>query len=77
MTSNNIRSETVKRTGMRLSQMIWYLFRVAPSKYIVKVLDINPGLSSQVELEIGTVVNFPLDELSDTEASPEVIKPWD
>lgn len=77
MTQANIRTETVVRSGMTLSKMVWLLFKRRPSGYVEKVLDINPFLSNSTILEVGTVVKFPLDALADTETASKVVKPWD
>lgn len=82
MTSENTRTETVVRPNMTLSKMIWLTFKRQPSGYIERVLDINPYLSDQLILAVGTKVVFPLDEAlsaapSEFEASAEIVKPWD
>lgn len=72
------RTETVNAEGLRLSQIIWRLWRRQPAGYLEEVLAANPGLASAGPIvPVGTVIRFPM---IDVAAKPDVekgVRLWD
>lgn len=72
------RSETVTAEGFTLSKLVWRLLGRQPAGYVEKVLDANPGLASLgMEIPVGTIVVFPLDEIPPETPAQEVVRLWD
>ncbi len=70
-------TDTVLIEGMTLSNVIWRKYRRQPQGFIEKVLDLNPGLAANIEIPVGTVIRFPVEEIAKAEASRNVTRLWD
>jgi phage tail protein X len=69
-------TEVVQIEGLRLSQVIWRRFKRQPVGYIERVLGINPGISANIDIPVGTRVKLPLD-LPTEALEPDVVRLWD
>lgn len=72
-----IDTDTVLIEGLTLANVIWRKYRRQPAGFIGKVLDLNPGLAANVEIPVGTVIKFPIEEIAKAEASRNVTRLWD
>ena len=70
-------TDTVLIEGLTLSSVIWRKYRRQPQGFIEKVLDLNPGLAADIEIPVGTVIRFPVEEIAKAEASRNVTRLWD
>ncbi len=70
-------TDTVRIEGLTLSNIIWRKYRRQPQGFIEKVLDLNPGLAAFVEIPVGTVIRFPVEEVAKAEATRNVTRLWD
>jgi phage tail protein X len=78
MADATILTETVGVQGLTLAAAIWRKFKKQPQGFLEKVLDLNPGLSGSDILAVGTVINFPLEELTAPAGKdPNVVRLWD
>jgi phage tail protein X len=68
--------ETVRTEGLTVSRLVWAFLQKQPPGYIEKVLDLNPGLSADPFIPVGTVIKLPVEE-SFSEAPETVIRLWD
>lgn len=73
-----IKSITVRTDGVTLSLLIWHFLKRQPIGYLEKVISFNPGLANTgVFLPIGTVVNFPLDDIPSVAKKRDLVRLWD
>lgn len=70
-------TDTVMIEGLTLSNIIWRKFRRQPTGYVEKVLAINPGLAATVEIAVGTVITFPIEEVAAQTPTKNVTRLWD
>lgn len=70
-------TDTVRIEGLTLSNVIWRKYRRQPPGFIEKVLEMNPGLSATVEIPVGTVIIFPIEEIAAAEQKRAVVRLWD
>lgn len=70
--------KTVAAEGVTLSNMVWALIKRQPIGYIETVLTSNPGLAALgAIIPIGTVVLFPIIDISEEETVVEVVRLYD
>lgn len=69
--------DTVMIEGLTLANVIWRKYRRQPAGFIEKVLDLNPGLCSSIEIPVGTVIKFPIEEIAKAAAKRDVVRLWD
>lgn len=68
---------TVSHEELTLSALIWARTAGQPIGYLEKVLDLNPGIATDVYLEVGAEITLP-DIESDTEqTSSDLVRLWD
>lgn len=72
-----IATDTVQIEGLTLANVIWRKYRRQPEGFIGKVLDLNPGLAANVEIPVGTVIMFPIEEVATVQATKNVTRLWD
>ncbi len=71
-------AETIKSEEMTLSQVIWRMLRRQPVGYLERVLAFNQDLSLQFPfLTVGSVVNLPVEDITDEAKKSDVIRLWD
>lgn len=70
-------TDTIQIEGLTLANVIWRKYRRQPTGFIEKVLDINPGLAAYVEIPVGTVIRFPIEEVAKADANRNVVRLWD
>lgn len=69
--------ETVNIEGISVASAIWRKFRRQPSGFIERVLELNPGLSAEKTIPVGTEIVFPVEEISAKQDSAAVIRLMD
>lgn len=68
----------IKIEGITLSNAIWRKYRRQPLGFIEKVLALNPGLSANVFIPVGTKIKLPVEDAVNTAAAtPNVVRLWD
>ena len=73
-----ILTETVRVEGLTVARAVWIKFKKQPVGFVEKVLALNPGLSDFILIPVGTVINFPVEELSAPAGKdPNVVRLWD
>jgi phage tail protein X len=72
-----ILQETVMIEGLTVANIIWRKFNRQPDGFIAKVFDLNPGLAEALEVPVGTVISFPVEALTESQARRDVIRLWD
>lgn len=69
--------ETVNIEGLSVSKAVWMKFRKQPLGFVERVLELNPGLSAQKEIPVGTEILFPVDEITTSQTAARVIRLMD
>ena len=69
--------ETVMIEGLTLASVIWRKMRRQPAGYIERVLGVNPGLSANEIIPVGTAITFPLDNIEQKTTATGVVRLWD
>jgi phage tail protein X len=67
-------TDTVNIEGLTLANVIWRKFRRQPPAFIEKILAINPGLGAFVEIPVGTVISFPIEEIAVAEKKRDLVR---
>lgn len=70
-------TERVGIEGFSLAALIWKKFRRQPAGYIERVMELNPGLSTALEVPLGTTIIFPMEDIEKPAKDPTVIRLWD
>lgn len=70
-------TETVLIEGLTLANVIWRKYRRQPDGFIGKVLDLNPGLSASIEIPVGAVIIFPIEEIAMPRSTENATRLWD
>lgn len=74
----SVESVTIKAEGLTVSRVIWQFLKRQPKGYLEQVLAFNPGLADLGNiLPVGTIINFPLDNIPAERAERAVIRLWD
>lgn len=66
--------DTVKIEGLTLANVIWRKYRRQPPGFLEKVLLANPQLSYAIEIPVGTVITFPIEEIAKAEEKRNVVR---
>jgi phage tail protein X len=69
--------ETVNIEGISVASAIWRKFRRQPVGFIEKVLILNPGLSAEKTIPVGTEIVFPVEEINAEQDSARIIRLMD
>ncbi|WP_319533434.1 tail protein X [uncultured Cohaesibacter sp.] len=71
----NYETVTVKTLGLNLSRLLWrHRSRLRVDGLLEATLDLNPGLSSEMELVIGTRIKIPYIEDDNSSITTEPIQ---
>lgn len=69
--------ETVLIEDCTVANLVWRKFGRQPSGYVEAVLDLNPGISANIFIPVGTVISFPIEEVTVTVSETAVVRLWD
>jgi hypothetical protein len=70
-------SVTIKGDGITLSLLIWRKFKRPMVGIVERILDRQGELAGKVYLDVGDVVQIPIDAPRNVSTRPPVIKLWD
>lgn len=72
--TETIMTDTVMIEGLTLANVIWRKFRRQPPGFIEKVISLNPGLAANIEIPVGTVIKFPIEEIATAEKKRNLVR---
>lgn len=71
-------TEIVMIEDCTLANLIWRKFRRQPAGFLEKVLELNRGISANAVVPVGTLIVFPISELSTAKrGATDVVRLWD